>query len=67
LIVGGLNTAGTEAATTFLLTPSLMMPTLQRAKSAHGALQPFELLIGAGSVATHASAPQAVAERIGPA
>jgi hypothetical protein len=66
LIVGGLNTAGTEAATTFLLSPSLMMPTLQRAKAAHGGLQPFELLIGAENVATNASAPQVVLERVGP-
>jgi hypothetical protein len=65
LIVGGLNTAGTEAATTFLLTPSLMMPTLQRAKTDHGVLQPFELLIGAGNVATNASAPQLILDRIG--
>jgi hypothetical protein len=66
LIVGGLNTAGTEAATTFLLTPSLMMPILQHAKVAHGGLQPFELLIGAGNVATNASAPRLVLERVGP-
>jgi hypothetical protein len=66
LIVGGLNTAGTEAATTFLLTPSLMMPTLQRAKMAHGGLQSFEVLVGAASVATNASAPQLILERIGP-
>jgi hypothetical protein len=66
LIVGGLNTAGTEAAATFLLTPSLMMPTLQRARAAHGGLQQFELLIGAGDVATNASAPQLILERIGP-
>ncbi|WP_144312324.1 hypothetical protein [Terriglobus saanensis] len=65
LIVGGLNTAGTEAATTFLLTPSLMMPILQRAKMAHGGLQRFELLIGAGSFAANASAPQLILERIG--
>jgi hypothetical protein len=65
LIVGGLNTAGTQAATTFLLTPSLMMPTLQRARATHGGLQSFELLIGAGNVAANASAPQVVLERIG--
>lgn len=66
LIVGGLNTAGTEAAATFLLNPSLMMPTLQRARTAHGDLQQFELLIGAGDVATNASTPQLILERIGP-
>jgi len=66
LIVGGLNTAGTEAATTLLLTPSLMMPILHRARTAHGGFQPFELLIGAANVATNASAPQLVLERIAP-
>ncbi|MCU1321306.1 MAG: hypothetical protein JWM43_955 [Acidobacteriaceae bacterium] len=65
LVVGGLNTAGTEAATTFLLTPSLMMPALERAKGVHGVLQPFELLIGAGNVAANASSPQLILERIG--
>ena len=66
LIVGGLNTAGTEAATTFLLTPSLMMPILERAKAGRRGLEPFELLIGAGNVATNAAAPQVVLERVGP-
>jgi hypothetical protein len=65
LIVGGLNTAGTQAASRFLLTPSLMMPTLQRAKTAQGSLQPFELLVGAGNVAANASTPQLILERIG--
>ena len=65
LIVAGLNTAGTEAAAAFLLNPSSMMPTLLRAKTAHGDLQPFELLVGAGNVATNASTPHIVLERIG--
>jgi hypothetical protein len=65
LIVGGLNTAGTEAAARFLLTPSLMMPTLQRAKDGRGGYQPFELLIGAGNVAANASTPQLILERVG--
>jgi hypothetical protein len=55
----------TQAATTFLLTPSLMMPALHRARAAHGGLQSFELLIGAGNVAANASTPQVVLERIG--
>ena len=66
LIVGGLNTAGTQAATTFLLTPSLMMPILKRARTVDGDLQSFELLIGAGNVAANASAPQVILERTGP-
>jgi len=65
LIVGGLNTAGTQAAATFLLTPSLMAPTLQRASVRGGGFRPFEILIGAGNVASNASAPQMVLERIG--
>jgi hypothetical protein len=65
LIVAGLNTAGTQAAAAFLLDPSSMMPTLQRARTPHGDLQPFELLVGAGNVATNASTPHIVMERIG--
>jgi hypothetical protein len=65
LIVAGLNTAGTQAAAAFLLDPSSMMPTLQRARTAHGDLQPFELLVGAGNVATNASTPHIALERIG--
>jgi hypothetical protein len=65
LIVAGLNTAGTQAAAAFLLDTSSMMPTLQRAKTADGDLRPFELLVGAGDVATNASTPHIVIERIG--
>jgi len=66
LIVGGLNTAGTQAATTFLLTPSLMEPTLRHAKVAGGGFQSFELLVGAGNIASNASTPRMILERIGP-
>jgi hypothetical protein len=65
LIVAGLNTAGTQAAASFLMDPSLMAPTLRRAASKQGELQPFELLVGAGNVATNASTPHLVTERIG--
>ena len=65
LIVAGLNMAGTQAAGTLLLTPSLIMPTLERAKSSNGGLQPFELLVEAGNVDTNASTPHIVLERIG--
>ena len=65
LIVAGLNTAGTQAAATFLLNPSSMMPTLHRAKTSKGVLQPFELLVSAGNVATNASTPHVILERIG--
>ncbi|HEY1217234.1 MAG TPA: hypothetical protein VGE93_26705, partial [Bryobacteraceae bacterium] len=64
LIVGGLNTAGTQAATTFLLTPALMASALAQARDANGHLHSFELLIEANSFAANASAPQLVAERI---
>ncbi|AXC11402.1 Adenylate cyclase [Acidisarcina polymorpha] len=65
LIVAGLNTAGTQAAADFLLDPSSMMPTLRRSKLADGTLQPFELLVSAGNVATNASTPHLVLERLG--
>jgi hypothetical protein len=64
LIVGGLNTAGTQAATTFLLTPSLMEPILQRARASHGQFRSFELLVGAANFSSNASAPQMIVERI---
>lgn len=65
LIIAGLNMAGTQAAGTLLLTPSLIMPALERAKSTNGSLEPFELLVEAGNVATNASTPHIVLERVG--
>lgn len=65
LIVAGLNTAGTEAAATFLLNPILMAPTLKRAALRGGGFQPFQVLIGAGNVASNAATPTMVLERIG--
>lgn len=64
LIVGGLNTAGTQAATTFVTTPSLMAPVLERAKIKSGHLRSFELLVGADDFSSNASAPHVIAERI---
>ena len=66
LIVAGLNTAGTEAAATFLLNPALIAPTLKRAKLTGGGFQPFQILIGAGNIASNAAMPQMILERIGP-
>jgi hypothetical protein len=65
LIVAGLNTAGTQAAAAFLLDPKSMAPILQRARTGYGDPQPFELLVGASNVATNASTPHIVLERIG--
>jgi len=64
LIVGGLNTAGTQAATTFVMTPSLMAPVLERATTSPGHLRSFELLVGADDFSSNASAPHVIAERI---
>lgn len=64
LIVGGLNTAGTQAATTFVTTPSLMAPVLERAKAETGHLRSFELLVGADDFSSNASAPHIIAERM---
>jgi hypothetical protein len=64
-VVGGLNTAGTHGGSNaFVLTPSLMMLALQRARAAHDRYQQFELTIGADNVAINASAPQLILERI---
>jgi hypothetical protein len=57
LTVGGPNTAGMQAATNFLFTPSLMEPTLRRARAAHGQIRSFELLVSAGNFSSNASAP----------
>jgi hypothetical protein len=65
LIIAGLNTAGTQAAAAFLLDPSSMMQPLKQARTPHGDLQPFELLVGAGNVATNASTPHIILERFG--
>jgi hypothetical protein len=66
LIVGGLNTAGTQAATTFLLTPALMKSVLDHATSEQGKLCNFEVLVEAVNVAANASTPEIVLERVNP-
>jgi hypothetical protein len=65
LIVGGVNMAGTQAAGDVLLNASLIAPTLERARTKTGDLQPFELLIESDNVAANASSPHIVLERIG--
>ncbi|HEY4378761.1 MAG TPA: hypothetical protein VGN01_00350 [Acidobacteriaceae bacterium] len=64
LLVGGLSMAGTQAAADFLLNPSLMQPVLERAKGPNGTIRPFEILIETGTVASNASRPHVVSERI---
>lgn len=64
LIVAGLNMAGTQAAASFLLDRRLMLPILQHAKTANGTLQSFEVLVSASNVATNASTPHVVLERV---
>jgi hypothetical protein len=66
LIVEGINMAGTQAAGTFLLNPSLMRPTLEHARGPHGSIRSFEILIQTLSVAANASRPQVISERIAP-
>ncbi len=65
LIVAGLNTAGTQAAASYLMDSSLMKPALERARNPHGELQPFELLVSAGNVATNSLTPHLVIQRVG--
>jgi hypothetical protein len=63
LIIAGLNTAGTQAAASFLLDRKLMSPILQDAKTANGTIDSFEIVVSAGNVATNASTPHVVLER----
>jgi hypothetical protein len=65
LLVAGIDMAGTQAAGSFVLNPSLMKPVLDRAKGPDGSLRPFEILIESSNVAASASRLRAVIERIG--
>jgi hypothetical protein len=66
LIVGGLNTAGTQAAAAVVMTPSLMAPVLQRCRTRSGRMRSFELLVTADDFSSNASSARILAERIGP-
>ena len=55
LLIEGVNMAGTQAAGTFLLSPELMQPVLERAMGPDGTIRPFEILFETGSVAANAS------------
>jgi hypothetical protein len=65
LLVAGIDMAGTQAAGSFVLNPSLMKPVLERAKAPNGSIRPFEILIESNNVAASASSPLAVIERFG--
>lgn len=64
LIIEGINMAGTQAAGTFLLSPALMQPVLERAMTRNDVIQPFEILLTTGNIAANASRPQVLSERI---
>jgi len=66
LLVGGLSMAGTQAAADFLLDQGLMQPILERARAPNGTIRPFEILIETGTVASNASHPHVLSERIAP-
>jgi hypothetical protein len=66
LLIGGLTMAGTQAAGAFLLNPALMQPTLEHARTRDGKIRPFEILIETNSIASTASPPHVVSERIAP-
>jgi hypothetical protein len=64
ILIGGLSMAGTQAAADFLLDPGLMQPVLEHAKGDNGIIRPFEILIETGTVASNASHPHVLSERI---
>ena len=65
LLVAGIDMAGTQAAGSFVLNPSLMKTVLERAKAPEGGIRAFEILIESSNIAASASSPRAVIERIG--
>jgi hypothetical protein len=65
LLIEGINMAGTQAAGSFLLSPTAMQPVLEHASSPSGAIRPFEILIETGNIAANASSPRVLSERIG--
>jgi hypothetical protein len=66
LIVEGINMAGTQAAGTFLLSPELMRPVLERALSPNGVIRSFEVLFETSSVAANASRTTILSVRVEP-
>ena len=66
LMIQGVNMAGTQAAGTFLLDPSLMLPVLERAREPDGNIRPFEALIESSNIAANASIPHLISERLDP-
>jgi hypothetical protein len=58
LVIEGTTTAGTEAASDFILNDTLLTPLLQQAKLPNGETGRFELLLQARNIG--GSAPQAV-------
>lgn len=65
LLIAGIDMAGTQAAGSFVLSPSLMNPVLDRATAPDGTIRSFEILIESNNVAANASRPHAVIERMG--
>jgi hypothetical protein len=66
LIIEGINMAGTQAAGTFVLSPELMRPVIERAMSPNGVIRPFEVLFETSSVAANASRTTILSMRIEP-
>jgi hypothetical protein len=66
LLIEGINMAGTQAAGSFLLSPTAMQPVLELAIGPNGAIRPFEILIETGNIAANASSARVLSERIGP-
>ena len=66
LLIEGINMAGTQAAGTFLLNPSLMQPVLNRAMSSEGTIRSFEVLFETSSVAANASRTKILSMRFAP-
>lgn len=64
LIVEGLTMAGTQAAGDMLFSAAPLQPVLEKARSADGQLNPFEVLIETSSFGSNAPQARIIASRI---
>jgi hypothetical protein len=64
LLLGGLDSAGTQAAGEALMQSGTITPILERARRPDGSLAPFEVLLRSTSIQANATGTQVIASRI---
>lgn len=66
LLIEGLDVAGTQSAADFLLHSAAIQPILARAMRPDGSIRPFEILLRATSLQSHANGTTVIATRFYP-